>query len=546
MISIKNYNISTIAKSISLMGKKSKLFLSCIFGFCVVELAGTVLYTAGIKGLVNSLGHPDINLFWKSIFFIVASSAIWWLYAPLSTYFCDYSSKGTVRDYRIRLVDHIVKLPMREHDRRKKGELLSALTNDISGLQQIFDWYFFQIWRTALGGLGGIILMAVIDWRFAIVVFMLGSCSVFISTHYSKLLEKSGTELQQQLAKSSIDAYELLKAAKTIRLLKIQKVKIDQISGSLQSEAEVRIESGRIAARMKTIMSGINALSYVAILIAGALFVHYGLSNWGTVMALMGLKGTADMLFVEFGQFMAGMQMSVAGAKRLSEILETPTEHFHTDSFFITASNNPLSMKNVNFSYNDAPVLDNFSLYINHSGITALVGESGSGKSTIMKLILGLYNPQQGVIVFDGDEENSLENIRQKTAYVPQEPMLLRGSIYENIACGCDQASQADVIEAAKLSGADDFIVKMEKGYDTLLLDDGKNLSGGQKQRIGIARALVKKSNILLLDEITSALDRETEAQLIETVMNIAKTKPVLFITHKNYLIMHADEIIAI
>jgi len=193
-----------------------------------------------------------------------------------------------------------------------------------------------------------------------------------------------------------------------------------------------------------------------------------------------------------------------------------------------------LVFENVSFSYcKSSPVLKNFNMKINPYKLTTLIGESGSGKSTVMKLTLGLYEPDEGCISFNSSESATLNNIRAKTAYVPQDAMLFRGTIFENIACGNFDAAFEEVQKAAKLAGADEFIIKLDSGYYTEILDDGKSLSGGQKQRIAIARALMKKADILLFDEITSALDYKTEESILKTIREISKYKTVLMITHK-------------
>lgn len=532
-----------VVTAIRYMGARSKLFLFCIFGFCAVEITGTTLYTIGIKGVVDALQALNTGLFWKSLPFILLTSAIWWVYAPFSSYFCSYASKKAVRDTKVKLADHIVRLSMKEHDRRKKGELLSHLSNDAACLQRLYDMYFFQIFRTALGGLNGVLLMAVLDWRFAAVVFSLGSLSVLISARFSKKLEKNGEELQKSLTGSSVDIYELIKAGKTIRLLHIEDELLAKTHGSTQTEADARMANGRISAGMNTIISGVNALCYTMILAIGALFVYMKLSDWGTVAALMGLKVTTDMLFSEFGQFMAGMQGSIAGIRRIEDLMKTPAEGQSAACFIVMDGNYPITLQNVSFSYNELPVLSDFSMQLAPTGLTALIGQSGAGKSTVMKLITGLYKPDSGAIVFNGAGQSTFEDIRKKTAYVPQESMLFHGSINDNIAWGNPDATKEAVAYAAKQAGADGFITALPDGYETVLLDDGKDLSGGQRQRLAIARALLKNAPVLLLDEITSALDSETEAQILRTIKEISQTKPVLFITHKKEIEQIADKV---
>jgi ATP-binding cassette subfamily B protein len=526
------------------MGNRKRLYLFSIFAFCAVEIAGSVLYSTGVRGAINSLSGNDHEVLFRSIFLIFLCAVIWWIYAPISSYCCSISSKGTVQRLKAELTDHIIRLPMSAHDRLSKGEMLSSLTNDIGCLQSIYDWFFFQIWRTSLGGIAGLILMAVIDWRFAIIVFALGCISVWITSLFNRCIEKNGEALQESLAKTTIDSYELIKGAKTLRLLHLQGYFTEKVNMSSQAEADIKYSNGKVTARMKSIISAVAALTYAVILLIGALFVHFGLTEWGTIIALLGLKIATDMLFVEFGEFMAGMQNGVAGIKRLFELMETPQEDAALSNIVIEQAISPLVMKNITFAYSGSTVLTDFSMRLSHSGLTVLAGESGSGKSTIMKLILGLYSPQSGRIIFDGAGECTLPAVRSKTAYVPQESLLFRGTVLENILLGNSAASRTDAENAAKLAGADIFIKEMEHGYDTVLSDDGNNLSGGQKQRIAIARALIKNAPILLLDEITSALDAETEEQIINTVKAISKTKSVLFITHKAAITAQADKVI--
>lgn len=530
------------------MGKKSKLFVTCILLFCLVEAVGTVLNTLGTKGVITALGERSYPLFWQSILLIMLNNINWWIYSPIATYLCDTASKKAIRDIKTDLCLHILYLPMKYHDSKANGEFISAVTNDADCLQKIYDWSFFQVLRSASGGIVGIIVMVIIDWRFAMVVFSLGTLSVLVTSYFNKKLEDIGTELQDKLAKTSTDAYELIKAAKTIRLLKLYDMKTKNFNECTKLEADAKIRSGRLSAKMNTITMAISAISYAAILFAGSIFVYFKLSNWGTVISLAGLKYSADMLFLECGQFMAEMQMNVSGVKRLFEITNTPKEKILRDmSFVIDKINNPINIDKAGFSYDENTlVLNGFSMAVENNKLTAMVGESGTGKSTIMKLILGLYEPESGSIIFNGIETASLQNIRNKTAYVPQDAMLFRGSIYDNIACGNENSSKEDIISAAKLAGADKFISDLEKGYDTILLDDGKSLSGGQKQRIAIARALVKNAPILLLDEITSALDKETEDHILETIKNISKIKAVLFITHTIDVTKWADKVIYI
>lgn len=385
--------------------------------------------------------------------------------------------------------------------------------------------------------------MTVIDWRFAVVVFSLGLLSVFITSRFSLRLEKVGEEERNRLAKTSTNAYELIQAAKTIRLFRLQRRKYTQMKEAAQAEADTKIEGGRISAKMNAAVTAINSAVYVAILVTGALFVHYGLSDWGTVLVLMSLKSVADMLFVYCVQFMANMQKNLSGAKRLLRILDIEEENV-SECFKIRPQSAVASLKHVSFSYDKGVrILDDVSMDIYDRELTALVGESGSGKSTVLKILLALYTPEEGEVSFNGNQNPTLENLRAMTAYVPQDAMLVNGSIRDNITGGNDEITDEEIRKAARQAGAEEFIEAMPDGYDSLIADGGKNLSGGQRQRLAIARTLAKNFPLLLLDEVTSALDPKTATQVADTIYSISREKAVLWITHDRVMAGKADRI---
>lgn len=272
------------------------------------------------------------------------------------------------------------------------------------------------------------------------------------------------------------------------------------------------------------------------------------LCDWGTVMALITLKGSTDMLFIECGEFMAGMQGGVAGMKRVYEVIDVDEENPKFLSSVTQNSDIALEMKDISFAYAELSensncevnnILQNWSLSLKQNTLTALVGESGSGKSTIMKVLLGLYLPQSGEIYTKQGGD-----LRSLISYVPQDPTLFRGTVYENISLGNQSSTLEQVKEVSKMVGADEFIENLADGYQTILLDDGKSLSGGQRQRLAIARALLKDAPMLLLDEITSALDPQTERTIIDTIKEISKNRTVLFITHHSTVTDYADLVV--
>ena len=546
MTVFKSSNIQNIKKVIKIMGKRVKTFLIFTFLFCAVELCCTTLYSFGMKEAINGITFGDMNEFYKGIILVMANHVLWWIYAPISSYECAKATKGTMRDFRTDLCEQLLYLPMAYHDNKPRGEIISNLSNDVSALEKIYDRSLFQVLRSISGGLGGVVIMAVIDWRFAMVVFAMGTLCVFVSNRYSKKLGAMGKELEERLSKTTIDIYEFIKAAKTIRLLKIQEKNIGETRKYIEAEADIKMDIGRTFTKMKAMVKAINVLSYIGILFIGALFVYYGLSDWGTVIALMALKNTSDMLFVESGEFIGEMKSNLAMVDKVFNLIEDKRETICPKVCFENMTP-AIALRDVCFSYDgETEVIKKFSMKIPKNQITVLIGASGKGKSSIMKLILGLYEPNEGNIFFQGNGEPTLEKVRKKVAYVPQESRLFKGTILENIALGKSGSKRDQIISAAKMAGAHEFICDLPKGYDTMVMDDGKSLSGGQKQRIAIARAMIKDAPILLLDEITASLDKEAEEEIMNTIRKLTIDKTVLMITHKKHIIKSAYQVVNI
>lgn len=547
---IEKFNIKILIEAIKLMGKRNKAFLISILLFNILEAIGVPLVAYGMKGVINAVTASDITMFWSSIRLIAIQIVLWAIYSPISSYLCSWASKRAICNIKADLVAHILELDQRYHDSKAKGELLSLMSNDVGALESIYDWDYFQVIRTAVVGVSGLVTMIIIDWRFAVIVLLLGIASVYTTAFFSERISKIGVKLSQQLSANSTGFYELIKGAKTIRLLGVGTQRVEKLYKEIGNEAEMRIKITKSDGKMNTLTTLINSLSYILILIIGGIFVYLGLSDWGIVISLLGLKGTSDCLFSECGMRMANIQKNLAGVKRLLIVMSQKSEKLDTSKYKFSSnlqnSNTVLSLEDVGFSYDGTnDVLKSIDMSLEKGKLTVLIGESGSGKSTLMKILMSLHQPTKGKVIFKNDEVEDItsENLRNKIAYVSQESMLFNGSIYDNISFGRERATKEDVIAAARLAEADGFISQMTDGYDTQMIDDGKSLSGGQRQRIAISRALVKNATILLLDEITSALDSKNEERIFETIDNLKKDKAILLITHKRDIAKYADRV---
>lgn len=504
----------------------------------MLEMLSSTLFPLCIKGITNGALQLDSHKLTMSVLAYAGVFLAWWIISPLCQILIDRNRYQTMNNFRCSMSEHLVKLPISYFDNTRTGEIISKVTGDMSCLESMIQDNLQKVIRKSLGGIVGLIIMAILDYRFALIVLALGSISIYTTKYFTERMEEKSRSLLEQRANTSCDFMEMIKACKNIRLLNFQDQKQKAIANAAGKEKEFRIENGNINAKMNSIILAIDIIVYLILLFIGCLFVYHSWADWGSIIALINLKSNTDMLFSEFPAEYGKYKNNLAGVKRLFELYDLKEEENITREY-LTEEENDLALKlqNISFSYDGAvSVLTDFNMKAEKNKITLIEGESGKGKSTIIKLILGLYQVSDGHILFNQDCST--------VAYVPQEAQLYRDTIYENISCGSENATKEDVYIAAKQAGVDEFVKGLEEGYDTILNDDGDKLSGGQKQRISLARALVKKSNILLLDEVTSALDKENRDKLLETIEHLKQYCSIIFITHDKSIESISDEVI--
>lgn len=527
-----------IRRVINLMHKRRKYFIFAVLCYCILEMVSSVLLPVSVKGITNGVLSKDKHVIVFSIFTYSSTWLAWWILAPICQIMIDMNAYKTMFEFKKNLTKHILNLPLKYFDNNQVGEIISKVSADMQYLNRFINRNLEQVIRKVMGGTVGLIIMAVLDYRFALIVFVLGCVSIWASNYFTNKMELKSIELLNQKSSTICNFMEIMKAAKNVRVLKCQDIKQNEISYTTNKEKQITILNGKISATMKSIIITIGIVTYLSMLFIGCLFVYYSWADWGSVIAIITMKTNTDMLFSEFPEEWGKMKVNLAGVKRLFELYDIPREE-PMKKQFNSKDEVVLEMENVNFSYDGSYyVLQDFNMTIERNTITLIEGESGNGKSTIIKLILGLYRVEEGRILFNKE--------CQDIAYVPQEAELFRDSIYENIACGNNDAKFNDVMKAAVKAGVDEFVTQLPNGYETVLYDDGNSLSGGQKQRIALARALVKEADIILLDEVTSALDNNSKERMLETIYKLKKDHTVIFITHDKSIETISDKVITI
>jgi subfamily B ATP-binding cassette protein MsbA len=459
------------------------------------------------------------------------------LFNFIQSYLLAYVGEHIVYDLRTKLYAHLQELSLDFYSVRRVGDLVSRLSSDVTQMRNVLTSTLTSLLSQALSLIGSIIILLTMNASFTLFILGLVPIILLIAFTFGRSIQKGSTKIQDQLADSTIVAEEGLQGIRVVKSFGRESFETQRYDQAMEktflSSLKMAVYNSSFAAIMMFLgFSAIGGILWYGgrQVIAGKLtlamitgFLIYGISIAGSLGGLGGL----------YAQFSA----AVGGIRRVFELLDTePSVRDAVDAIRIPASQGEISFKNVSFSYDgDSAVLKNVSLDIKAGEILALVGPSGAGKSTIFNLIPRFYDPSSGSIEIDGTDLRTItqESLRAQMAIVPQETLLFGGTIRENILYGKLDASEAEMIAAARAANAHDFIMSFPKQYETLVGERGANLSGGQRQRISIARAILKDPRVLLLDEATSSLDNESEELVQEALNHLMQHRTTVIIAHR-------------
>jgi subfamily B ATP-binding cassette protein MsbA len=517
------------------------LLLSSGFGLAfplvIVRLLDTATKAADF-GPLNLLAGLLIGIFMLQACFSFVQS-----------YLLAYIGERVVYDLRTALYAHLQELSLDFYAVRRVGDLVSRLSSDVTQMRTMLTSNITTLLSQTLTLVGAVVIVLTLNAQFTLFILALVPVVIVVAFVFGSRIQKGSTRIQDRLADSTVVAEEGLQAMRVVKSFGREEYEIDRYNTAMNGTFRAALNMAVYNSLFGSVMLFLGLGSIAAIMwyggrevIAGQLsigmitgFLMYGISIAASLGGLGGL----------YGQLSA----AVVGVRRVFEILDTePSVRDAADAAQLDVVRGNLSFENVSFSYDQAaPVLQNVSLAVRAGEILALVGPSGAGKSTIVNLIPRLYDPTGGTVRVDGQDLRGLtqHSLRAQIGIVPQETILFGGTIRDNILYGRLDASEEEMIAAARAANAHDFIVAFPKQYETVVGERGMNLSGGQRQRIAIARAILKDPRILLLDEATSSLDNESEGLVQEALDRLmhAKRRTTVIVAHRLSTIRVADRI---
>lgn len=466
------------------------------------------------------------------------------------TVFLSRAGNRIIADKQREIYDKILSSDLSFIQSKPTSDLLIRVTQAAHMARNVIDIIVLSFVRDSLTLLGLVLVMFIQQPMLSLLAFIFGPLALvgirFLLSKVKKIMEMEMASLAQiiQVVQETTGGFRIVKSYSLDGVLRRE---MDSAVRAVEKRSNAM---ARLEAATSPLMETLAGLAIAgAIALSATVVIRDGHSP-GEIVSFI----TALLLAYEPAKRLARLRIQIesnmVGVRMLYELLDHPIVLKETeDAVALPTGPGRVRLENVEFSYTGGPaVLKNINLTLEEGKITALVGHSGGGKSTIINLIMRMYDPDQGRVTIDGYDISrvTLDSLRRRIAYVGQDPFLFTGTVRHNIALGVEGASEEDIVKAAKAANAHDFIVALPFGYETDVGENGRNLSGGQKQRLTVARAFLRDSEILILDEATSSLDSESEAGIRTAIERLAKGKTTITIAHRLSTIAGADKIVVL
>ncbi len=458
-----------------------------------------------------------------------------------------YDQVGTYvyRDLKELLFDHIQSLHFKYFDNINTGELMSRLGEDLENIWRSMSFGFRLIVENALYFIVGFAILSTVNLSLTLIIFLIMLPIGFLAVKFEKKIDKNFEEISDHTASLNTTAQENIAGVRLVKAFARERHEISKFLGKNQRNYELNNEQARIIADNFPIIELLTNLAVIAMIAIGAAFVATGQMTLGSLAIFSGLIWNLIWPLRELGWLMNMAAQFNASTKKILAILDTVPQISDRPGLEHHTLTGALEFDHVNFAYSEEPVLTDVSFKASPGDTIAIMGTTGSGKSSLIGLIGRWYEHQSGSISADGIDTRSirLDDLRGAMSIVPQDTFLFSESIENNLKFANHSAGEEEITEAIRIACAD-FVWDLEDKLETIIGERGVGLSGGQKQRLAIARAILKRAPFLVLDDATSALDMETEFQLLKNLKEIEHARTTFIIAHRISAVKNADQIL--
>lgn len=517
----------------------------CILNFIVS--GGVLAIAVATRGLIDgAAGRDRERILFHAIFMCVTVLMTRVCYL-LSGLVSTRAGAHLLRDLRAMMLDKILKKKYEGMDKVHSGELLNRMFSDAlvvrNGIMEIIP----GLLRMAVSFIGAAVILIRIDWRFALVLILAGSIGLFLLFAFNEPMKNRHSRMQRAEGKLHAILQETLENLRLIKASGSEKRMERQVDKRQSSFVDAQLRKGYFAGYLSNGFHMLLQFGWLFCMLWGCFGIYRGRMTYGMLAAMIQLVGLMQTPVANAAGAAAQICETLSSGERLKEILDLPEEEEPVllEGSTLYRELKEIQMRDMDFSYgrDEALVLKQVSVCIKPGDFVAVTGASGGGKSTLLQLILGIYQPVNGALRFcfaNGRAEAASGKTRSLFAYVPQGNTLFSGTIRENLTMFTDETTEEEIREVVRIACIDRFLADLSDGLDTVIGERGIGLSEGQAQRVSVARALLSRAPILLLDECTSALDEETEAELLQNIAGL-RDRTCLIVTHRKAALRICD-----
>ncbi|MFW5998469.1 MAG: ABC transporter ATP-binding protein [Halanaerobiaceae bacterium] len=456
-------------------------------------------------------------------------------------------SQNTLLDLKQSLYDHLQKLSFNFFNKNKTGELMSRMTGDMEAIRVMLIEGIFQITQIIFY----LILTSMVLFRLNVQLTLISLVSspfiAFFTYKMSKKIKPAFRKVREQFSTLNSTVQENISGIRVVKAFNREDFEMEKFNEDNVNYYKKRYRVARIWGNYSPFLQFFGAVSTLFLLFFGGRLVIQGQITMGIWMQFNSYLWMLIMPMRMLGNVINMVNFTVASGERVFKIMEVEPEIKNTEKpVSVTDFKGEVEFRNINITFEDQKILEDINLTVSPGETVAIMGATGAGKSSLINLIGRYYDPDRGSVYIDGIDikKMDLKTLREQIAVVMQETFLFSETIKNNIAYGCPEADIEEIKEAAKIAGAHEFILEMEAGYETVIGERGMGLSGGQKQRISLARAILKRAPILILDDSTSAVDMETERQIYQALESMESKATVFLIAHRISTVRNADKIL--
>lgn len=545
------------------MGKRRFMYYGSILGMSITFAMFSVMEAFLMKIVVDIAQKGEWDRLISSVVIIVITGVIVLLGYRFACIRYNVEAKRIYGKLYEQVLSHEMKLPCEYYENHHSGEMLSKVSFDLGRMGDIFGSRFRRVVMPFIMVVVFLVPMFALSWQLTLCLVAVNTVLIgvtMILTGPLKSLSKKMSESNSIMTKHITD---LIQGIIQVRMFEAGRKTVDRYNEEADVYAVKSDKRNMFSSLLECANTGFDLICNLVFLALGILFVQKGYTTLGAIAAIYTMYGRFSRQFLQMGKYIPELIAYLTYAQNIFDFLDEKTEdevlsceELYDNKLKGQEYNADYSVKisDLTFSYikdeNNVPVvvLDNYNERIKSGEFVAVTGASGSGKTTLSKLLMGFYKPDRGMIEVCGNnlDDISLSAGRSFFALVPQDAILFNMSIMDNIRMGRLDATEAEIIEAAKMANAHQFITEFTDGYDTVVGEKGMSVSGGQRQRIAIARAILKNAPIMLMDEATSALDNESERAVNETLQNLKGRMTIIMIAHRTSTIQMADRVIGL